>query len=943
MKIKWTFTILFLTLIQIGKSQPIPESVNYINYTLTDGLPSNETYDVFQDSKGYLWIGTDNGVVKYDGHTFKTYTTKDGLTDNTIFRIQEDYKGRIWFMTYRRNLCFYEKNEFHTFKYNEKLQEATQNLDLTYTITDFHLDFNENLKLTFVNLLNMQIDSNGNITSESIKSIRYLPQITPKIEATLDKLMNEINSNKSIINTEKWGKLHILKTSESTYISYQKNLFTWDKINHRLITFPFYYQTVTGICSDFENGIWISTLSNGIFYVPSSHLNQFEINILENEHLYGIVPQSDNMIFSYGQDSHFYELRHPYSQLTTYSKNLDFRAIPDKYLVKGLKFENPIYVNQHLNTPNTIIKLSPTITLLGSIQGIIKVLEGKPKKVANHKVIQINSWTTKIGSQFYDHYYNITWQLFPYNISSNRIFKFYRTNKNQILLATTNGILEFNPTNNNILEIESLKALKNYRIQDIIETKNNTLFFATKANGIFTLKDSIINSIDLDSGLLSNTVNQLVYDSIKNQIWVGTNNGISVLNQNTKYEWVPRSIITKHDGLGLTDIRQLIFYDEYLLFANNEGIGKIHKSHLDDTLPPPILHIQSLLSNEHSKNIDSTINLTHDSNNIQINYHAISYKSQNDIIYKYQLSPINDSWQTTTNDNIIFNALPPDDYTLKLKAINIDGVESEIQTLQFSVIPAFWMTWWFKAIVIIIAIIFGYKLSIRTIKIYKTQAQFQKTINEMQIISLQSKMNPHFIFNSLNSIQNYILKNEKTNANQYLLEFSKLIRTILQNSDSTTILLQDELETLKMYVNLEKKRIRKEFKYTEEIDSEIDLEKCIIPSLLIQPYIENAIWHGKVYSNPNGEIKLSIHKKQNTLFIEICDNGIGIKNAEASKVKKTQHKSLGTSVTKKRIELLSELNNEMSDVTISEAFRNEKVFVGTKIIFNIPYVLKYNS
>jgi LytS/YehU family sensor histidine kinase len=200
-------------------------------------------------------------------------------------------------------------------------------------------------------------------------------------------------------------------------------------------------------------------------------------------------------------------------------------------------------------------------------------------------------------------------------------------------------------------------------------------------------------------------------------------------------------------------------------------------------------------------------------------------------------------------------------------------------------------------------------------------------------------MNPHFIFNSLNSIQNYILKNEKEKANDYLLEFSKLIRIILENSDSTSILLSNEISTLELYVGLEKKRVRNEFKYTVEIDPIINLQECTIPSLLIQPYVENSIWHGKVYDNPEGEIKIIITKENDLLFFEIIDNGMGIKQAEKFKINKQAHTSLGSTVTKKRIDLLSDLNHELSEVKISEAFADQNLskFVGTKVTFSIPY------
>ncbi|UTW66706.1 histidine kinase [bacterium SCSIO 12643] len=829
-------------------------------------MPSNETYDVFQDSKGYIWIGTDNGVVKYDGHTFISYNTKHGLKDNTVFRIQEDSNGRIWFMTYSKKLYYLENNRILPYKFNDKIINSISNLLSGHTITGFKKSASNSIILTLVNFSTITIDDNGTVnTTIEPNQLSNIDTITSNSMAQIINTVNRMDKQKNskhIFLTNKLGKVHFFANKNRFGIGTNSGLIIFNEkqiIAHFLKDYH-----ITGFTIDNENGIWASTLTSGLIYIPNKDLHFYKISNSEKNLINGAIKQDNSIIFNFGsnQNSQYYNYKYDEisNEFSITSDTIDSYLTPIDDTKKGLKFVNPIHIKHIFIAASTFIQIDNNFIFADDI------------------IVQFNT-----------------------------SFKYKKKiDPSQLIIATNfYGEKWYFDRNRHIRP-------KKPFFYNIIKQSDKI-----KIKKFFLSKDKIL--------------------------WTGTLNGISILSQNLKNEWTPRSVITKHDGLELADIRQLIFYNDYLFFANNEGIGKIHKSHLDDSLPPPILHIQSLLSNEYSMNIDTTINLTHDSNNIQINYHAISYKSQNDIIYKYQLSPINDSWQTTTNDNIVFNALPPNDYTLKLKAINIDGVESEVQILQFSIIPAFWMTWWFKAVVIIIAIIFGYKLSIRTIKIYKTQAQFQKTINEMQIISLQSKMNPHFIFNSLNSIQNYILKNEKTNANQYLLEFSKLIRTILQNSDSTTILLQDELETLKMYVNLEKKRIRKEFKYTEEMDSEIDLEKCIIPSLLIQPYIENAIWHGKVYSNPNGEIKLSIHKKQNTLFIEICDNGIGIKNAEASKVKKTKHKSLGTSVTKKRIELLSELNNEMSDVTISEAFRNENedIYVGTKITFNIPYVLKF--
>ena len=309
--------------------------------------------------------------------------------------------------------------------------------------------------------------------------------------------------------------------------------------------------------------------------------------------------------------------------------------------------------------------------------------------------------------------------------------------------------------------------------------------------------------------------------------------------------------------------------------------------------------------------------------------------------YQYKLLPDHNDWQSTTNPNLLFNSLPPNNYTLALKAINIDGIESEVQTINFTITPAFWMTIWFRLAVFLFLLLIIYRIVISSINFYKKQAENQRTLNELQILSLQSKMNPHFIFNSLNSIQNYILKNEKEEANNYLLEFSKLVRIILQNSDSSTIPLGNEIDTLNMYVDLEIRRLRNSFRYTTNIGDDIDINRCEIPSLLIQPYVENAIWHGKVYNNPEGEISININRKDNLLIFDIIDNGIGIANAEKSKIIKSNHTSLGTSVNKKRIEILGDLNKKLSKVEIKDAFpdKDSNHYVGTHVTFSIPYII----
>ena len=211
-------------------------------------------------------------------------------------------------------------------------------------------------------------------------------------------------------------------------------------------------------------------------------------------------------------------------------------------------------------------------------------------------------------------------------------------------------------------------------------------------------------------------------------------------------------------------------------------------------------------------------------------------------------------------------------------------------------------------------------------------------ISESQLMALQSQMNPHFIFNSINSIQSYILKNEKEEAYNYLAKFSKLIRKVLNNSIEKTISLKEELETLELYVALEQMRFKETFLFVVNIDKHIDLEEYYIPSMLIQPFVENAIWHGLMNKEEQkkGVLKLLFKKEHSLIKIIIEDNGIGREAAEKQKDKNT-HKPLSTLLNEQRIKLLNNIEDFQNlKITTEDLKDNENLVVGTRVIVELP-------
>jgi len=206
--------------------------------------------------------------------------------------------------------------------------------------------------------------------------------------------------------------------------------------------------------------------------------------------------------------------------------------------------------------------------------------------------------------------------------------------------------------------------------------------------------------------------------------------------------------------------------------------------------------------------------------------------------------------------------------------------------------------------------------------------------------ALLAQMNPHFLFNSLNSIDSYIIRNESKKASEYLNNFARLMRLILQNSRSNYISLKDELEALELYMQMESLRFKNKFCYSIAVDNDVDTSSVVIPPMLIQPYVENAIWHGLMHRSNGSEglVKISISKKEEDLQCVIEDNGIGRTKAEEIKAQKpTNHKrSMGMQITQDRIEIINKLYNMNASVEIHDLTDADGNAKGTKVELTIP-------
>jgi len=327
--------------------------------------------------------------------------------------------------------------------------------------------------------------------------------------------------------------------------------------------------------------------------------------------------------------------------------------------------------------------------------------------------------------------------------------------------------------------------------------------------------------------------------------------------------------------------------------------------------------------------IEDPLQLSYKENNIQFDYTAIDYTNSEKITFAYMLEGFDNDWVTAnTNRKVNYANLKGGEYTFKLKACNSSGLWNESYAkFKFYIKPPFWQRWWFwpvLALIFITVVLFVARKRIENIRQKEKQkTALHKAMAELETKMLRSQMNPHFIFNSLNSVQKYIWENKEEDAAEYLASFAKLIRAILENSRKETISLKEEIDVIKLYIELEHRRSNAHF----------DQDKVRIPPMLMQPFIENAIWHGLNKKEAKGNLKIIVLRQDQQLVCIIDDDGVGRQQSAGNNAE--ERKSLGMEITQQRINRLMETSNQNASVVITDKKENA-VATGTTVTITLP-------
>jgi hypothetical protein len=491
---------------------------------------------------------------------------------------------------------------------------------------------------------------------------------------------------------------------------------------------------------------------------------------------------------------------------------------------------------------------------------------------------------------------------------------------------------------NNEKIINRVFAEKN--IENIYQSKDGKVWFALNNGGVVCYTDGKFNSSSSIRYLGNKTVISLTEDH-KGNMWFGTSgSGIYRLNKTIKINYSTPKVFSTTNTIteefaGVSILSSLPISDSNSKVLRTDILK-------NDTIPP-VVFVNNIKINGIDTSILNYYELNHNENTVELNISGV-FGGKSELQYKYILEGKETKWNYTTNTNMYYTSLKPGNYTFKIVAMSDGGVWSRVPAvITFSITPPIYKSFWFlfAIIFLVIAILllvtfFSYRKAQRRKALFE---EGKKKVLLSELHALRSQMNPHFIFNTLSSIQSFITKNNSRDAVNYLSKFSKLMRGTLENTQKQKIPIKDEIETLELYMDLEKLRLNNKFDYQIIVDEEIDVQFEEIPPMLIQPYIENAIWHGISHKEGNGIIKICfILENENLLKCEIIDDGVGRK--KAYKIKNAQrhqekNKSFGMSITKDRLEIINSLKDSKLNVNIVDLDDNNTPS-GTKIEIFIP-------
>ncbi len=934
-----------------------------------NGLPSNEIYSIVQDHNGFIWIGCSAGLFRYNGIKFIQYQNAHqkssiitGLTisadsvlycynfSNQIFFVKDDSLHEITSWHGKRdrgftNIAIDAEDRLwccsanYLYNYDRKKQTwdsvflssnniyAASNIVSTNSRKRIWSSLYKNIISVDTGTLTSHVVEFNKNDYPGLSSYYFVPDDTILWLFSLngESIYNNVDGdfkpykNISLISNLKGKKITYIKVQGQYLFIATYSGFIIHNLQSDESTLFFEKESFSNYLRDTEGNVWLTTLQNGIYFIPEMDFkvwNKQQTNSINNK---------ITDLYSSKQAIYFSMLNGNIGVLNKLNAIIKNYYIGIKSDIRTIFFDS-LSNSVLFNTSEDLFQLKDEkVSILRRDQPPLK----KIIRAGNNYV-----FCTSFGT---DIYYRLNVKNKPKNITEEwSRDAAYLEEKKLLFIATNNGLLRGRLVND-FFEIDTLFD-RNVLYKALFTSENSQKVVALNFKGIiYEIGDSHpVKVAILPSHIIPTDI--VVY---KSEYIVSTNKGLWIFNRDST-KWTN---INNTSGLISNDIISLEIDSNLLWIATSKGLQSIPIGFKYLKPLPQVILRKVIIDGINTE--ANLLNIKYNST-LQIFAEAISFSSLGNYKFAYRISLSDTNWRfcNPQDESIVISGIPTGNFELEIKAVDYLGrFSGNVILLKGKVIPPFWHRWWFYIVIALSGIMVTYFIFHQRIKYLRRkqlqaieELKLQNELNLLQQTALKAQMNPHFLFNVLNSIKSFIYENDKKSAAEYLSKFAELVRGVLETSSLPMVKLSHEINALELYIQLEAMSLHPPFEYFITIDEAIDTEAILIPSLIIQPYIENAFKHG--LRHKQGDKKLQINMAWNNsthqLKIIITDNGIGRKkSAEINSTNKTAHQSFATNANAKRLALLNSDTEIKASVVFEDITDNWGNANGTIVVLNI--------
>lgn len=954
-----------------------------IHFTKKEGLPSNMVYQVYRDSKGFLWFATDKGVSRFNGTRFETFTTSDGLTDNDVINLFEDHYGRLWLNGFKGSLCYYKDGKIYS-----PANSAFLNMPFN-TSNVFAIIYEKDSSFT---LLFTDRDVFVNIKDTTWRAY-YLNKVPGKkwddlpvwvskgAPGTYDvltvhgSLVMDTSYNTLFNHTNKPGIKYRCRigqdmtylVSENAIYSNNKQIYNFTRPNENFDNVNSLYVDSTNIFLGTEKGLiinngtpllkdcrisdvskdingnyWVTTLNNGVFHFNrhfqdvNHYGNSYEGTVRfafeEKGTLFFATSAQSLFRFSKGKASRIFDMskyregsEQPIQEpgyVTDDQGNYHLLQGFQHFILGNLLADKPAVKTNHIvRSPIYYVYLIfSTKAICSTPQYIYIVMGGNYMlRLDRSKVSTGNASALEIVIRYSD---------------GQRIYAMAKTGDNTIMFSTGKGMYKLEDKTPVLLT--SFKGLSLHRFYIL----GNYIVGWNNSNRLIICNNINSDRMIADTVALQDCIWDKAYPLDGQRLLISTNNQYRVLQLKPGGGRPAYELSTVEDPFIPGDAEYIFSNGHTCYFFKNGNITAVPVPGLLKKAVLPRLFFTSVSTphKTYTTGADSLSIPFGESGSIHISFAALAFGMTN-TTYEYSVSRNRqDNWQVIKSEEINLLSAHYGDYTIKVRAKSASNVYSEPVSLLLTIERPFWATWWFILLMVLCGAALLWWMA-RIIILYSVRKKEQVYASEIKFMKLEYKalnalMNPHFIFNSLNNIQGLVNGDNRQAANQYLVTFADLIRQNMHNASKELITLEKEMELIGNYLKLEKLRFNEWLNYSIDIEEHIDTGSILIPPLLVQPLVENAIRHGLVHrQSADSLLTVRIHEDDDeVLYIEVRDNGAGL---SGSRKQASLYESTGLENIRKRTAQLKLIHNIDVSFHISEIKDRSGAVQGTLAVISI--------